>query len=453
MKFIRLKILRKFIDLKGLARNKVSHDEIIRLELLVAMCLIAFTSGMIYIFIGLIVGLSLLSILNYLLFFLTTIPTVLYLTKKGRYNQAKLIMMVLGTAFMVIKAASLGPGSGMNLSMLIILFATFAFYSIEDYKYILLSLSIIAVSIFFLEVTNYTYLGIDPSTNKYEYEFNYVSTILFSILFFYVILRVNQYNNKKLIRLNHKLSNKNKKLGKINKELDSYVYKASHDMRAPLTSLMGILNLIKIEKDTEKIISLIELQENCITKLDNHIHQIINLSKNIKTDLFPEKIDLKEMISEIFDELSFFGNATNTDKRIIINQESDFYSDHYRLKMIFNNLISNSFKYARKEEKNAHIEINVTVSEKSASIIITDNGIGIPEIQQGRIFDMFYRGTTLSNGSGLGLYMVKEIIAKLGGSISVSSEPGRFTSFIFKIPNTVELIENHKVIIVTKASF
>ncbi len=223
IKFIRVKILRKSIDLRSLSQKHIPYDEIIRIELLVAMCLIALACGMAYIFVGLFVGLSLFSILNYLIFFLTTIPTVLYLTKKGYYNQAKLIMMILGSIFMVIKAASVGPSAGMNLSMMITLFATFAFYSIDDYKYIFLSLAITVSSIIFLEITNYSYLGIDPSTNKYEYEFNYISTILFCILFFYVILRGNQYMNKKLRKLNSKLSGKNRKPRKINEELDSYI--------------------------------------------------------------------------------------------------------------------------------------------------------------------------------------------------------------------------------------
>jgi signal transduction histidine kinase len=439
MQYIRVKILRKFIDLRILSQKHIPYDEIIRLELLVAMCLIAFTFGMIYIIVGIFANIALQSILNYLIFFLTTIPTVLYLTKRGHYNPAKLIMMVVGSIFMFIKAASLGPYSGMNISMMIIIFATFAFYSIEDYLYIFLSLGITLTSIIVLEVTDYSYLGKDQS-NLYEYEFNYASTILFCILFFYVILRVNQYINKKLSRLNNKLLNKNKKLGKINEELDSYVYKASHDMRAPLTSLMGIVTLIKGEKNPEKIAELIDLQEKCINRLDNHIYQIINLSKNIKTEIHPEVINLKEMIKEVFDELSFFENAANTKKLVKIEQTEILYSDPYRLKMILNNLISNAFKYSRQAEQPSRIELEVEINSGFAKIVITDNGIGIPENQQNKVFDMFYRGTHISKGSGLGLYMVKEMIVKLNGNISVSSTTGSFTSISFMIPNLLKSV-------------
>ncbi len=306
MTFIRVKILRKFIDLRALSQKNLPYDEIIRLELLVATCLVGFFLGTFYILIGLFVNISLLSVINYLVFFFTMIPLVLYLTKKGYPNEAKLMMMLLGNVFMFIKAASHGRESGMNLAMLIMVFAIFAFYSIEDYKYMLLALAITLSIIIFLEITDYSSIAHDTSTNKYEYEFNLASTILFCILFFYVILRVNQYINKKLSRLNHKLLNKNKMLGKINEELDSYIYKASHDMRAPLTSMMGILSLIKTETDPEKIKHLNILQEKCIIKLDSHIYQIINLSKNIKTESIPEKTDLNHMIKEVFEELNFF---------------------------------------------------------------------------------------------------------------------------------------------------
>jgi signal transduction histidine kinase len=439
--FIRVKILRKFINLKVLSQKNLPYDEIIRIELLVATCLFSFLLGMSYILVGLSVNISLLSIINYLVLFLTMIPLVLFLTKKGYPNEAKLMMMLVGNIFMFIKASSYGRESGMNLAMLIMLFAIFAFYSIEDYKYMLFALAATLSIIVFLELTDYSFIGNDKSTNKYEYEYNLASTILFCILFFYVTLRVNQYMNKKLSLLNHKLLNKNKMLGKINKELDSYIYKASHDMRAPLTSMMGILNLIKTETDPEKIKHLNSLQEKCISKLDSHIYQIINLSKNIKTESIPEKTDLNLMINEVFEELNFFENAANTKKIIRIEQDVAFYSDPYRLKMILNNLISNAFKYTRFEEAIPLIEVEALISRDSATITVKDNGIGIPNEQQGKIFDMFYRGTDASKGSGLGLYMVKEMIEKLNGSISVHSEENRFTFITFVIPNNFQRIE------------
>jgi len=433
--FIRNKILRKFISLRDLSQRNISYDEIIRIELLVAMCVIIFVAGGLYVTIGIFFGLSFYIVLNYLIFFSTIIPCELYLIRKGKYNQAKLLMMILGSVFMFVKAASLGRDSGMNISMLIIVFATFSFYSIDDYKYILLSLTITMASIIILEITDYSLLGNDHTTNRYEYEFNYISTIIFCILFFYVILRVNQYINNKLSELNTKLRLKNNSLKKVNEELDSYVYRTSHDMRSPLTSLMGLIYLIKTEKDIDKIEELTIMQENCVNKLDLHIQQIIHLSKNIKTESQLQLIDFRFMLKDIFEELSYFEQANNVHKIIRIGGIAEFYSDTYRIQTILNNLISNSFKYYRISDGRPTIEIDIHVSLKSTTILIKDNGAGIPEEKLPNIFDMFYRASNQSKGSGLGLYIVKEMVEKLNGTISVKSKLNVYTQFIIELPN------------------
>lgn len=435
LNFIRNKLIRKFINLRFLSAQQISYDEIIRIELLVAMCLLTIVSSTLYIIIGLFVGVSLSIIINYAVFFTTVVPLVLYLIKKGYYNQAKLFMMIIGSFFMFIKAASLGRESGMNLAMLIIVFATFAFYSINDYKYIILSLVLTTGLIVILEISDYSLFGLDSATSSFEYEFNYLFTGLFCILFFYVILRVNQYMNTKLIVLNTKLRLKNITLKKLNEELDSYVYRTSHDMRAPLTSLMGLIHLIKTEKEIHKIEDLTRMQENCVNKLDAHIQQIIHLSKNIRTHAQLEFIDFGLILNNIFEELSFFEHSTNVHKIIRITSVSKFYSDAYRIKTILNNLISNSFKYYRISNVRPIIEIDISINDRFTTILIKDNGIGIPEESIKNIFDMFYRASNQSKGSGLGLYIVKEMVEKLNGTISVKSKVDLFTQFIINLPN------------------
>jgi len=435
LNFIRNKILRKFINLRYLSAQQISYDEIIRIELLVAMCLLTIVSSTIYIIIGSFVGVSLSIIINYAVFFITVVPLVLYLIKKGYYNQAKVIMMILGSFFMFIKAASLGRESGMNLAMLIIVFATFAFYNINDYKYIIFSLALTTISIIILEIFDYSLFRLDSATSSFEYEFNYLFTGLFCILFFYVILRVNQYINTKLSELNTKLRLKNITLKKVNEELDSYVYRTSHDMRAPLTSLMGLIHLIKTERDVNKIEELARMQENCVSKLDLHIQQIIHLSKNIRTQAELQSIDFRLMLNDIFEELSFFEQSNNVHKVICIAGISQFYSDAYRIKTILNNLISNSFKYYRIGNERPTIEIDISVNDQYTTILIKDNGIGIAKENLPNVFDMFYRASNQSKGSGLGLYIVKEMVGKLSGTISVKSKIGVFTEFVIKLPN------------------
>ena len=439
--------MRKFINLKLLSKRKVPYDEIIRMELVLVMAVIAFIIGLPYIVVGLFLDFPAVIFYSYCIFYLISIPAVLILTRKGYINQAKILMMLFGSCCMLIKASCLGRDSGMNLSMMIILFGIFAFYNIRDYKYIIASLFFVLSGIAFLEYTDYSFISNDQTTSRFEYPLNLLSTIVFCIFCFYLILRLNEYTNKKLERLNNKLRGKNSKLVKINKELDSYLYKASHDMRAPLTSLMGLINLIKVENDPDKLLSFIGLQEQCILKLDTHLYQIINISRNLKTGVLIEKIDFKEIIDHIFEELIFFENAKNTKKLVTIEDTVFFFSDGYRIKTILHNLISNSFKYAKAGNLDAQIEINCKISSDNAKITVKDNGIGIPEANQLRIFEMFYRGTTLSKGSGLGLYIVNEIITKLGGSIEVNSHIGQFTSFTIILPNLKSSMHNLKTAI------
>ncbi len=122
---------------------------------------------------------------------------------------------------------------------------------------------------------------------------------------------------------------------------------------------------------------------------------------------------------------------------IQIDQKVDFHSDPYRLKMIVNNLVTNAFKYPQTKESCPVIKIDALITATSVRITVNDNGIGIPENQQGKIFDMFYGGTEMSKGSGLGLYIVKEMVQKLNGTISVTSEVNHFTSITLILPNHI----------------
>jgi signal transduction histidine kinase len=434
LNFLRNKIIRKFISLRELSVRNIPYDEIIRIELLVAMCISILLIGTAYLTIGLFLKISLNILLIYVIFFLIIIPSVLYLMKVGKHNLAKLIMMIIGSAFMFIKASALGRESGMNISMLIIFFGTFAFYSINDYKYIILSLMITTSLIVVLELTDYALLGVDSSTNEYEYQFNYISTILFCVLFFYVVLRVNQYMNTKLVFLNAKLIRKNSTLKKVNMELDSYVYRTSHDMRTPLTSLMGLIQLMKTEKNEAILEEMIQMQEVCVNKLDLQIEQIIHLSKNTKTSLSYVNIDFDVLLKDIFEEMYFFQKHKVLKTEITIQENIFFNSDQYRIRTILHNVLSNAFKYIDNEKKESFIKVDISSNEKTVCIVIRDNGIGIAADKISNIFNMFYRASNQNNGSGLGLYIVKEMVEKLGGKIEVHSIVNVQTEFIILLP-------------------
>jgi signal transduction histidine kinase len=111
-----------------------------------------------------------------------------------------------------------------------------------------------------------------------------------------------------------------------------------------------------------------------------------------------------------------------------------FFSDAYRVSVIFENLLSNAIKY-RNPRKKCFLQIQLDITQKEAVVSFTDNGIGIDEKILSNVFKMFYRGTEQSEGAGLGLYLVKETAHKIGGSISATSQLGFGSTFEFTIPN------------------
>ena len=233
------------------------------------------------------------------------------------------------------------------------------------------------------------------------------------------------------------LKRQNMELEKINSELDRFVYSASHDLRAPLKSLLGLIKLsyMDVEKnDYSYIEKYFNMMEKSIEKLDNTIKDIIYYSRNSRTDIAKERIDFENLINETFDKILYMDGMEQIDKVVTINNSIPFFSDKTRLSIVFNNIISNAVKY-RDIRKESNLQISVRADGEKAIITIKDNGIGISEKYIDKIFNMFYRATEQSEGSGLGLYIVKETIEKLNGTIEVKSQIREGTEFIIKVPS------------------
>jgi signal transduction histidine kinase len=128
-------------------------------------------------------------------------------------------------------------------------------------------------------------------------------------------------------------------------------------------------------------------------------------------------------------------NASRIKHSISVEQEAPFFTSQNRIEIVLNNLISNAMKYADLRKDGPAIEVRVKANSTSAEIRIIDNGEGIPTDAKPKIFDMFYRASANSTGSGLGLYIVKEAVQKIGGTIVVYSEYGKGTEFVVEIPN------------------
>ncbi len=219
-----------------------------------------------------------------------------------------------------------------------------------------------------------------------------------------------------------------------NAELDNFVYKVSHDLRAPLSSVLGLVNLASLKGNDDNLADYIKIIGQKVKQLDNFISDVLSHSKNLKLDVKIEKIDLRQLIENSFKDLDYLKGADTIIKNLNVSSEV-FYSDKWRIAEIFRNLISNSIKYRDFEKLNAEININVQINAERAVILFSDNGIGISTADQSKIFDMFYRASIQSDGSGLGLYIVKNAVEKLGGLLKITSQLGKGTTFELKLPN------------------
>jgi PAS domain S-box-containing protein len=230
------------------------------------------------------------------------------------------------------------------------------------------------------------------------------------------------------------LKAQNEELTKINSELDRFVYSASHDLRAPLRSVKGLLNMVKLDQDGANTEKYLQLIEKSIDKLDSFITDIVHHSRNSRLEILAKEIDFTEVINNSIESLKYMDDADKVQSIISVDATHKFYSDDSRLSIIFNNIISNAVSY-RDKHKESFIKIDVQVLPRKAVIKFSDNGIGVAEAYQQKIFKMFFRASADSKGSGLGLYIVKAALDKLSGKIKIDSELGVGSTFTLEIPS------------------
>jgi signal transduction histidine kinase len=225
----------------------------------------------------------------------------------------------------------------------------------------------------------------------------------------------------------------NRELVKVNSELDKFVYSVSHQLRGPLASVMGLLNVAESKPKNVEDIHL--MMRRSLMKLDETLKEIIDYSNNARTEIANAEIDWKNLIAKTLEKLQYLPQASKV-KFILDDSEAKFpfYSDPQRLSIIFSSLYSNCILYCA-ADKEPVIKTKIVVGYDTVMITVTDNGIGISESCLPQVFNMFYRASERSTGAGLGLYITKETVKKLGGKIEIQSVEGLETSVTVSLPN------------------
>lgn len=232
-----------------------------------------------------------------------------------------------------------------------------------------------------------------------------------------------------LVAQQQQLQNANKDLMTINTELDNFVYRSSHDLVAPLKSLKGLIHLAKIDNPGETQLHYLQIMNNSVLRLEDFIKSIMDYSVNAKGEIVLKEVKLDDIINDIISEIKYFERAEKVDLKKDYSADFSVKSDPSRLKIILSNLMTNSVKYHNYEQPRPYIKVLAEQDDVKTQISIEDNGQGIPEEYQIKIFDMFFRASESAEGSGLGLYIVKDTANKLGADITVESELGKGTIF------------------------
>ncbi len=260
--------------------------------------------------------------------------------------------------------------------------------------------------------------------------------------FFGAFIKIEKLNkqlaqiNEELNLKNDTINERNEQLNELNTELDTLVFRTSHDLRSPITSLYAMADIIKEEADAAVRNEYLHFQKKTLLRLDALITEILVYAKNKSTALCYEQINLQEFVNTALQDHLFAAHSKSITRIVEVSQEDIFETDKARLGMVMSNLISNALKHHKGEQQHPYLKIVVRATRQQAEIEVADNGPGIAQHELNHIFTMFYRANTKLTGSGFGLYIVKEAVKKLGGTIKVESQLYAGTKFYIVIPNS-----------------
>lgn len=261
-----------------------------------------------------------------------------------------------------------------------------------------------------------------------------MSTMMFVSLLVGRVVTDLSTAEKNLISEKSQVESINNELQQANQELDRFVYSTSHDLSAPLKSIRGLVTLSKMEPQHSQL--YLDKINTSVSRLEDFIDEVLDYSRTNRKSLTLETINLRELMDEINSRLEFLEPYSKIEFSCQLKVVTAI-SDRFLLRVALSNIISNAIKYQKKfESHKPFVEIRSFEDGPSLIIEVVDNGEGIKAEYQDKLFNMFYRGTMSSSGSGLGLYIAKEAMQKLNGKISVKSTWGEGSIFRIQLPLT-----------------
>lgn len=417
--------------------SSLSDTEIKRLRLTVYLCLTSMIVSVVYTVLDLISGVF-YALPYYSVIFIAPIFSLLLI--RIRYFLLGKILVLLGGSVAIFAAAISDPfETGVFLLFVPLSIVPFAVIGFENK---LTSIAIVLITFILFLLSSFGDFALPYENNLPPYYaqlslcLNYLIAVIISILIVYFLVRLHNDSELSLQEKEKAVSEKNVQLTKLNEELDRFVYSVSHDLRSPLSSILGLTNLSKYATSEEELRGYIVMIQERIKAQDSFIKDIIEYSRNARTVVQNEWVNLPALSYELIESLKFNEGANRIRMEVDIADDLIFKSDKNRWKTVLSNLLGNSIKYHDGTKSNPFVKLSASKEANQIIYRVEDNGTGIESDHQERIFDMFYRATDTSAGSGLGLFITKEAVQKLGGSISLTSQVGVGSSFEIIIPLT-----------------
>jgi PAS domain S-box-containing protein len=247
-----------------------------------------------------------------------------------------------------------------------------------------------------------------------------------------LILSRDITDQKKFISL---LESQNHRIKKMNSVLDRFLYSVSHEFRTPICNGLGLINLARTTNDEEDNKDILDKLEFTIRNLDDMLQNIGVFSDISRLELNNRETDIREVFNECLEHSKLLGGTQDVELTIDLKQTAPLVCDRTRLYIVLRNLISNGIKFRDLRKDNQYVRLEVKVEPQHVTMEVRDNGRGIKEEYLDKIFDVFYKVNSTSEGSGLGLFMVREIVESMGGKFNVQSRYESGTVFQITFPN------------------
>ena len=359
------------------------------------------------------------------------------LNENGKHRIAKVLLLTFLNVFFFVYSISVPKELGIYLYYFPWVALAALVFEVNENKYRFFFIALSVALLVTLFATDFDISGMvkfQAVAIERSFIINMVSSLAVLAFFIVFMSNMNEQSENRLYEMAGEVKAKNTDLEKANRELDRFFYSTSHDLKIPVMDIKGIVNKAIAEMKDPEVLEHFILLRDRTQKLDEFLKDIIDYARNTKTGVRLTPVHLEGLVDQVLENFRFITGADKIRFEKGMERNLTVETDRVRLFIILNNVISNAVVYHRQNIRDRWVRISADYSEGKLRLIISDNGQGIDPELIPKVFNMFFRGTAQSKGSGLGLYIVKEAIEKLNGDIGIESVPNKGTTLTITLP-------------------